>query len=155
MEWLKQIFEEVFKLASLEGIRFVRIRAIAALIRFVQGLRLLILLQYIILIFCFLNAFSFFFGLYLVSVQLSERGFLNLTWPLGFCAGLFLLSFTVLWLSLREKTWLSMFRIEELVDSVEREEACSSKVIDAEEIERIVEKVLREKFQKSKSRRHR
>ncbi len=125
----------------------------------IQGLRLTLLLNYIIHIVCFLNAFSLFFGLYFLFVQFSEPANLKLTWPLGFCGGLFAITGMMLALTLREKTWIKIFHIEELVDStLSAPEATAKKEeekVEIEKIKHIVEQVLASKRQANPTKKNR
>lgn len=148
-KWLLQTLTYLLQIVRNDGIDLIRIRTVTSLIRIIAGLRRLLLLNYLILITCFLNAFSLFSSIYLLANQLSEQNHFELTWTIGYCLGLFALSSMILALTLREKIWIQAFRIEELVDSALSLPKHTSTNLQAEEITRIVEQILASKFSKA------
>jgi len=144
-DFISQTLQELFNAAKDRGVDFLRLKALATGIRVIRGIRFLLLLNYIIIIMCSLCTLSFFYGLYLIAVAFSGNGPHYINWPAGLCGAIFLLSTGTLYLTLREKTWLKVFRIEEIVNEAiggGEEHRSASPSVDYEEIAHIVEKVL-------------
>lgn len=148
MQWWGRFLHEFLQTLGSEGLRLTRIRAIGAGIRVIQAFRYVFLFHYFALMLSFLCSLSLFFTIYLVATQLAEHHTLILTWPLGLCSGLLFSCTGLLFFALREKTWMNLFRIEELVDAAigPGSSSSSSGDVSPEAIARIVEQVLERKF---------
>lgn len=149
----EQLLKLLLNFVGRESLWMVRKRAIAAGNGFVRGVRYSLLLHYFILIFCFLTAMSFFASFFLVFQQLSDSGAIHFTWTLASCSIFFVICTLLLYLSIREKTWLDAIQVEKIVDDIigiypDNGSHPSQSSVDYNAISKIVEETLDAKFEK-------
>ena len=142
----ERILNAILAFAGRESLGMIRKRAISAGNGVVRGIRYSLLLHYLILIFCFLTALSFFAAFYLLSQQLSDTGGLHLTWSIYLCGLLFIFCSFVLFFTIREKTWLRVFQVEEIVDAVLGQRTPVESTLSRETVAKIVEETLERRF---------
>jgi hypothetical protein len=113
-----------------------------------HSIRIILLLHYVILILCFLAALSLFSAVILAASQYQENHTLHLTLPLTISLLLFGITSLVLSLSVCQKTWYRMLRIEHWVDSILGIGSSSTPApsgMDREDVEQIVNEILARK----------
>ncbi len=142
---IKQMLKELFQIASSEGLKFIRESAVLALVRIVQAVRWLFLLNCTVIILCFLSALSLFHTLYLLA-ELWDHPVFIWTTPLKFCLTLSVLSIGTLAFIVREKVWVSIFGVDQLVDRFIQDQERSEAAQLQDEIEDIVERMVEAKL---------
>lgn len=151
-EWIDLVFNEVLCAIGNDGGKFLRRRTAAAVIMVIQGFRKIVIIHYLTQVFCFLTAFSLFFGIHFLAEQLTTSGSMTITWTIGSCLSIFAISVGLLSYTLREKTWIRAFRIEEMLNLLVRTpkpDPQENLTIQIEDIVKIVEQVMDRKLREA------
>lgn len=140
---------ELLQYLAKEGLSVLRLRLIATGTQIVNGIRYALFLHYLINIFCFLTALSFFFSIYLEVQAYSESGHLVFNLPISVCLLSFTTFFGLLIYSVRESTWLRAVHLEEIVNSAIGTGPSSYRMgeaISAEQLSKIIEDAVEKKL---------
>jgi len=146
---IEQWVESLARMAVGEGQRVLRIKALAAALQVVQGLRLLLILQYVLVISCFLFAGSFFALLWSILEPLSRGQPVLLSFPVYFFASVLLLSGFVLFLTVREKSWMRVLDLNRRMAELESSNEPQAEVpvgLSRQEITELVSEVIDRKL---------
>ena len=138
-----------FKLFLQDAKNYLGLKAVSFALRILQGVRRLLMLQYLILVVCFVCALSFFATVLLLFAG-WDAGHLPGGLPLTlFCGALFILSLTILHLSVRESIWMKASGLQTWVDAAGDsssdpvdESIVSSPVMTREEIENLIQSAV-------------
>ncbi len=147
--FLEQILQIALEGAYDEGSRFLKVKTFGVALRMLNGVRRLLILQYVLIVACFLCAMSTFAAAFLLFDQYQTMHTFALEPKLLFALAVMGVSSFVLWLTVRESAWIRMFNIEERVEAMAQESAFSQMVdvkAMAEMMEQIIEKKLEERF---------
>ena len=122
MPELKAIIESLMAVfadhAIGAGRNFFRARTVGFFIELAAGVRRLLMVQYAVMIACFVWALAFVGTAYFLCAQYDRDGMIRMegsaTLFLGL--GLLVVASTVLYLTIRERTWLKALAIEAMID---------------------------------------
>jgi len=131
-----------------EGRNLLRIKTLGFSIQLVGGVRRLLIVQYAVMIACFTWALTFAGTVFALCLEFDRGGALHFGasafhW-VG--AGMLALSTAVLWLSVREKTWLKALAIEEMIDQAMADAPRAVAPSAHDEISRLVSRLVEAKL---------
>lgn len=150
MQSLIEQFLQVF-LKNLygEGQRRLKIKALSAGLRTLSGIRKLVLLQYALMISCFLCAAGLLGSTWLVVQQLSLSESFVFTLQLKFTLGLTAITGVVLYYTVRERTWINAMNLEhhiEALTALPSATQSSEQAMSREELSLVIGQMLDEKL---------
>lgn len=137
-----------------EGQRRLKLKALSAGLRALNGVRKLILLQYVLMICCFLCAAGILGSSWILVSQWDSGELFILTLPLKFTLALTLLTAGTLYFTVRERTWIKAMNLERQIDALmttptetqESTPTVSSPGLTHEEVTSLVGQLLDEKL---------
>ena len=113
----EQLLEAVLKAVSGEGKKLLRNKAVSAGTLLLDGVRALLILQYVILINCFLWAMGLFTLGYCVTSRWQAGNPFEWSPVFALGVGSLALSTLVLFWTVRRRAWLRAFRLERQIES--------------------------------------
>ena len=113
---MSEIVEKLLREFAGEGKRFIKTKALAALVSLLKGFRALVMLQYVIMTFCFLSAMSLFStGYFFLNPASPPYLLFKINFPslsFVYAVSVFLCSSLVLFLSTRQSFWHKVLGID-------------------------------------------